>query len=278
MKIPTRHRPRLFRALGSHEPPATVEIDGATFTLMDCLKHDSWAATGLYTGPADKIVCKFNRQQSIFGFPMRWLGRMLAAREEDLLRRLADLPNLPRACGPVTVAGVVQAHAAAHRYIEGHPLRTDERVDDDFFPQLRATLDEMHRRGIAYGDLHKRENIIVGDDQRPYLIDFQICWRARKWFGWGLFHILRRGDDFHLLKHIIRHRPDLLPPDQRDITQHLPWFIRMYRHAVVNPFRMFRRRLLTLIGVRSGEGQAASEVAPEEAVRHERESRRTDAM
>ena len=38
---------------------------------------------------------------------------------------------------------------------------------DEFLPTLRGLLNKLHRRGIAYVDLHKRENIIVGDDGRP---------------------------------------------------------------------------------------------------------------
>ena len=69
------------------------------------LKHDSWAATAVYRGPAGRIVCKFNRQQPIFLFPMRWLGRMLARREASFLLRLADVANVPSLTGDVYVDG-----------------------------------------------------------------------------------------------------------------------------------------------------------------------------
>ena len=76
-----RPRPPLLRALGAGEPPRTVEIDGNTYRWVETFKHDSWAATGLYSGANGAIVCKFNRTQPIFGFPMTWLGRRLARRE-----------------------------------------------------------------------------------------------------------------------------------------------------------------------------------------------------
>src|SRR5581483_11680614 len=109
-----------------------------------------------------------NRQQGVAGLPLRWLGRLLARREEAVLRRLADLPNIPLCAGDVTVDGVKLPYAVAHDFIPGHPLGERERVGDNFFPDLLALLAEVHRRDIAYVDLHKRENVIVGADGRPY--------------------------------------------------------------------------------------------------------------
>ena len=41
--------------------------------------------------------------------------------------------------------------------------------------QLRADLAEIHRRGMAYVDLEKCENVLVGDDGAPLLTDFGIA-------------------------------------------------------------------------------------------------------
>ncbi len=252
----------------------TVEIDGVTFAQVDALKHDSWGATALYIGPAGKVICKFNRKQSIFGLPMAWLGRRLARREARILALVHDVPHLPRACGHVMANGVVQHNAVAHWYVEGHPLGEDEWVRDDFFPRLQATLSEMHRRGIAYIDLHKRENIIVADDGSPCLIDFQVCWGPGGSTGWlrrvwpfsMMFRAWQKIDHYHLLKHILRVRPDLVPPEQRDINRMRPWTIRMSR-LITDRTRNARRRILVWIGVRTKEGGARSEVAPEDAYR-----------
>ena len=47
-------RPALFRALGNHEPPPSVEVDAQTYQLVEVFKHDSWAATAIYQGSAKK--------------------------------------------------------------------------------------------------------------------------------------------------------------------------------------------------------------------------------
>jgi hypothetical protein len=237
------------------------------------LKHDSWAATAAYTGPAgEKIACKFNRQAPILGLPMRWLGRRLALREAWVLTRLAGHPGMPSAAGPITLAGRPLDHAVAHHYIEGHPLTSREPVGEEFFPQLRRLLDALHALDIAYVDLAKRENIIVGDDGRPYLIDYQISvWLpaagpGRAWPLRGLVRALQVADDYHLARHWIRHAPDSSPITAEALKGRRPAVLRLAQ-AVGPRLRGLRRRLLVLAGVRAGRGRAASEAAPEEAVR-----------
>jgi len=267
-----RPRPRLFRALGPREPPLEIEIAGRPLRRVEILKHDSWAATALYEGHGGKVVCKFNRQEPILAIPMQWLGRRLAFREAWILHRMSGHPGMPRASGPVQVAGAPLAHAVAHDYIEGHPLTPGERVGDEFFPRLRRLVDALHALGVAYVDLAKRANIIVGHDGYPYLIDYQISARLPHWWpgnAWPIRRLIRAlqaGDDYHVLKHWSRHRPDQLPPDGLRLLARRPASLRI-AVPVGRRLRMVRRRLLVSVGVRTGRGLASSEAAPEEAVR-----------
>jgi hypothetical protein len=271
---PIRPRPALLRALGADDPPAGVEVGGRALRRVEILKHDSWAATALYEGPSGRVVCKFNRRQPVLGLPAAWLGRLLARHEARLLSLLADLPNVPDACGLVKAEGRALPNAVAHVYVPGHPLQSREQVGDAFFPRLRGLLGEVHRRGIAYVDLHKRENILVGDDGEPYLIDFQIGvaptarWLRASEVVRSLLRLLQRSDEYHLLKHVARNRPDQLAALARGLQGRIPWWIRAHRLVAV-PFRQLRRRLLVGLGVRRGKGAAASEHFPEDAVRRE---------
>lgn len=265
-----RPRPPLFRALGALEPPAEVVVDGRRYERIELFKHDSWAATALYSGTAGRIVCKFNRTQPVLGIPTSWLGRRLAEREHRALSRLADLPQIPAPLGPVYANGVRLRNAVARSFIAGHPLGKDERVRADFFPSLRRALREMHLRGIAYVDLHKRENVIVGDDGRPYLVDFQISFDVThprlRWVPGirAAFDHLRVGDLYHLEKHIRRSDP-LASTDRAPA---IPAWLQVHRIFAV-PFRQMRRRLLVARGIRTGRGAVASEVFAEDAVRRE---------
>jgi hypothetical protein len=233
------------------------------------LKHDSWAATAVYRGPAGRTVCKFNRQQPIFFLPMRWLGRVLARREASFLLQLADLANVPSLTGDVYVDGRRLAHAVAHNYVPGHPLGPREPADGRFFTALRGLLLDLHRRDMAYVDANKRENIIVGDDGQPYLIDFQISFRLPGWWpanSWPvrlLLRTLQQSDLYHFEKHWARCRPDLYGREVCDVVRSRPWWISLHRLVAV-PLRTLRRNLLVAIGVRTAGGQAASEHFPED--------------
>jgi hypothetical protein len=267
----TRPRPAVLRALGHAEPPARIELDGETFHHVETLKHDSWAATAVYRSPSRTAKCKFNRTRSIGLLPMRWLGRLLAAREQWFMARLAGIQGIPVGLGPVFVDGRPLPNAVAHEWIAGHALAEGEQVDDRFFPMLTVILEAVHRRGVAHVDLHKRENLLVDDAGRPHLIDYQISFGlptggVSAFFLGGLLRLLQRCDEYHLLKHRVKHRPDQIGLTLADMHRMRPWWIRAHRCVAV-PFRTVRRRLLAALRIRSRTGHAHSEVFPEVAHR-----------
>jgi hypothetical protein len=260
-------RPKWLRALGDKALPDSIAVGGITHFLKETFKHDSWAATGLYEGPSGGlVVVKLHRQASVFGLPMWWLGRLIAQHEIRLLTCLADLKGIPALAGPVSVGGKRLPNAVARHYIEGHPLGTREAVGATFFPGLGALLHTMHDRKVAYIDLHKRENILVSAQGEPCLIDFQISVAWPKWLPAGpIFKILRRSDEYHLMKHWARCRPDQCGTAV-DVRNQIPWPIRAHRLLAV-PVRQFRRWLLVRLGVRSGKGRVETELFAEHALR-----------
>lgn len=267
-------RSTLFRALGSSDPPVEVFINDGAYRRITIFKHDSWAATALYEGPAGKVVCKFNRQQSIFGVPMRWLGRWLARHETHVLMCLQDVPNVPRLVWPVLANGTRLDHVSAHFYVEGHPLAKHECVSPGFFDRLAGTLSALHQRGLAYVDLHKRENILVRDDGEPCLCDFQISFALPRRWGTlmsNLLELLQRADWYHLEKH----RRSSLSSGQTPRIRP-PWFIRAHR-LIAKRFRSWRRGLLVALGIRAGAGRAETEHFAEDAVRRDLEARQRAA-
>ncbi len=270
-----RPRPRMFQALGDSQPPDRILIDGNFFRQTNLFKHDSWAATALFEKedcPDQRIVCKFHRQQSIGLLPVRWAGRLMARREARMIRRLADVPLIPRLAGTVQDPhGRPLPHAVARGFIPGHPLSRGEAVDHRFLPTFRAVLDQIHQHGMAYVDLHKRENIIVGEaDGAPYLVDFQISLILPKRGPLGaLLLVFQRSDDYHLAKHWAAHRPDQCGFTTADLQHQIPWWIKAHR-LIARPFREGRRRLLVALRIRNGRGRVESEYLPEDAVLNER--------
>jgi len=261
-------RPRWLRALGDESLPEQLEIGGEPHGLAEVFKHDSWAATALYTGSngAQRVV-KLHRRASAFGVPLGWIGWLTARRERRLLRKLNDLPGIPALAGPVASKGKLQKNAVARDFLDGHPLGDREAVSDHFFPELRDLLHAMHGRRIAYVDLHKRENVLVDEKGSPCLFDFQI---SIDWWRWlplrPIFTILAGSDDYHLLKHWARCRPDQCGVADGQMAEKRPWWIRAHR-LIGRPIREMRRRLLVRIGVRAGKGRVETEQFAEHALR-----------
>jgi len=212
-------------------------------------KHDFFAATFLYEGEQGRIVLKIGRTARLFGLPAEWIGRLLAGHEARMFQLAHSIEGIPRLIGRWGKTGLV------HEYVEGRPLRRDDRPADDFFPRLSAMLDRLHERRIAYVDLEKPENILVGEDGRPYLFDFQISWHwpanrgGRTWPARHLFHVLRDSDRYHLLKHWRRLRPDQLDGKTLADCRTPPW-IRCHR-AIFRPLTLLRRQVLVWLGART---------------------------
>ncbi|TWJ21955.1 class III lanthionine synthetase LanKC [Micromonospora endolithica] len=113
------------------------------------------------------------------------------AREAEALRRLADLPQVPRVHDEFTLG---EHRFLALEFIEGRPLN---KVLVDRYPLIDAAATEadraaytrwaldvhrqvdevvtaIHQRGLVYGDLHLF-NIMVRPDDRIALVDFEVA-------------------------------------------------------------------------------------------------------
>jgi hypothetical protein len=238
--------------------PAEITVDGQTLKRREVFKHDFFAATALYEGPARKVVLKIGRLAPLFLFPLSWLGRLLALKEAAVLRSLHDVEGVPRFIARWGPTGIIR------EFVEGHPLHKGERVADDFHPRLRRLIDTLHGRGLAYVDLEKCDNVLVGEDGRPYLFDFQISWYLPARWGGELWPMrilrswLQSSDRYHLLKLQRRTRPDQLPPDRMAASYRKPWYIRV-QAVVGRPATRARRAILRWLDprrTRPGAGQS----------------------
>lgn len=244
-----------LKALGKSDLPQEISLGPQRYRLVERFKHDFFAATALYEclggptawqggrGRCDRVVLKLGRVADLLGLPMRFVGEWLARREAGFYGALQGLEGIPG------FLGMWGGHGVAHEYVEGHPLRRNEWVSDEFFPRLARLLDAIHARDMAYVDLEKRENILVGDDGNPYLIDFQISFALRTPRSRRsrilrfLLRKLQESDRYHLLKHHRRHRPDQLSPEQIEASYRRPVHVDLHR-VLFRPWTLLRRRTL----------------------------------
>jgi len=241
-----RETPHSLTALGKRSLPERTTVTGREYVLRKVFKNDFFAVTAMYEAQAGKVILKVHRQASFLCIPLGWVGRLLAAHEQACFERLADVEGVPRFLERWGRTGVVR------EYIEGHAMRKGEHVPDDFHERLGNLVAVMHQRGMAYVDLEKCENVLVGDNGRPHLFDFQISWYfPSRWGGelWVLRMMrkrLQRADKYHLLKLHRRTRRDQLSPDMLADSYRKPWNVRVFG-AVSNPWKRLRRIILNRI-------------------------------
>jgi len=226
-------------------------IAGRTYTLEKVLKHDFFAVTARYRGPDGEAAClKHYHTDPWLGVPLEWAGRLMADREVRHYRLLADLDSVPR------LLGRVGRSAFAHAWVPGNDLLDQkDRLPDDFFDRLEALVRALHARGMAYIDMNKPDNVLVGADGRPVLIDFQISWAPRR--SWGpvdrlkrrLLAMFQEADLYHARKLKRLYRPDLMTPEELAAGQRRPWFLSLHR-LVGAPLRDARRKFLEWVGAR----------------------------
>jgi predicted Ser/Thr protein kinase len=239
------------RILRGSLPRGEFVLRGRTYRLEKVLKQDFFAATGRYVGPDGVgVVLKHYHLDPWLGFPLGWAGRLMADREVRHYRLLQDLAGVPRFLGRVGKSAFV------HEWVEGQDLLDRaEPVPDRFFDDLEALVRSLHARGMAYVDMNKPDNVLVGRDGRPVLIDFQMSWAPRVGSGplgrleARALAALQREDLYHVRKLKRRFRPDLMTPEEFLASRRRSRLITAHR-LVGAPLRDLRRRFLEWIGAR----------------------------
>jgi hypothetical protein len=232
-----------FRALGRHDLPRAVRLrDGRVFRLETTFKHSALSAVGVYRNRTEQLALKCYRRAAFFGFPLAWLGRVMAAYECAALRQADDLDGVPVLLGQCCGTGILRW------FTPGEPLTRNTVVSDEFFPQLMELIARIHARGLAYVDLEKPGNILLGADGRPHLIDFQVAlhWPARlggqTWLARFIRSRLQRSDLYHIHKHWRRVRPDQLSDVEIAETYRKPRLVR-WGNRLYAPLKKLRRRI-----------------------------------
>ncbi len=239
-----------LQALGRQEIPAVINLTESTYKYTRTFKHDFFAFTALYTitdsnlqstSPGN-IVLKINRTGDILGLPLNWIGRHLQNNECGILKQLTHLPGTPRFLSQFGDTGLV------YEYIEGRSLDQTQELPDDFFDNLESLIKSVHAHHIAYIDMNKKGNILVGEDRKPWLIDFQISIRIdwnKPWkaIGQMILNRLQAEDLYHLNKHKRRFLRKKMPKAEYLKTYRTSKLIQLHR-ILFRPLTLLRRRIL----------------------------------
>jgi len=239
-------------AWGRYELPQRLILDQTDYSFVRVFKHDFFAATLLFE-KSDKdtqhknnerhIVLKLGRRVDFLGIPLGWLGRALIEHEIAILRYLQQITGIPRLLGRYGKWGFM------YKYIPGVSLDQRPEIPDEFFDRLDEFIKQIHHQRVAYVDMNKQGNIILADDGRPGMIDFQISWHIpQRLLGCRrissfILAVLQREDRYHLLKHKRRMRRDLMDEQQLKNSRRTSGWIAFHR-AGTRPLTKLRRRIL----------------------------------
>ncbi len=111
-------------------------------------------------------------QRLIIKVPMGWaltrfLNRAMLRNEHRAYTKLSGFRGVPYCYGLLDGTYLVL------KYVDGVPIRRAEITDRAlFFETLLAAIKDLHKAGVAHGDLKKKDNLLVVDGRMPCVIDF----------------------------------------------------------------------------------------------------------
>ena len=140
-----------------------------------------------------------------------FIRRRMLKREFRAYQRLQDVPGIPRCFG------LFDDRYLVVEAVQGKTLREAAIPDRErFFGALGETIEVMHSRGVAHGDLMRRDNIMVDERGSPVLVDFGVATIYRgglhpaNHVAWRFFS---QHDVNAWLKHKYRRRWDMMSPE-----------------------------------------------------------------
>jgi hypothetical protein len=161
--------------------PAATSRPGRNWTKADVRFFD--------TG-AERFAVKDYGPRS--WFVRQTLGRLLISREAAAYRAAAGVPGLPR------FLGRLGPFRLATEWIDAAPLaeRGRDTAAPECFDRLDEIVAELHRRGVALGDLHHRD-VLVDGGGGVHVVDLATAWvLGSRPSGWRrrIFERLRDQD------------------------------------------------------------------------------------
>ncbi|GAB7046945.1 class III lanthionine synthetase LanKC [Catenuloplanes indicus] len=183
VELPTFLRPHL-------EARGAAKVASVPYAIEKVLHFSNGG--GLYTGrdtrTGDSVVLKEARPHA--GLDATGADAVTRLRRErDMLRRLADVPQLARVHDEFRLGDhyflaldLIEGEPLNKALVRRYPLTRPDATGDglreftnwalDVHAQVERVIREIHRHGVVYGDLHLF-NVMVRPDDRITLLDFE---------------------------------------------------------------------------------------------------------
>lgn len=124
--------------------------------------------------------------------PLRWLRRQSLLREWRTYRRLAGVEGFAHC------HGLFEHRFLVLDYIDGEDFHRDRlKEPEPFFADLLRSIEAMHARGVAHGDLKRKSNLRIDRSGKPVILDLGTAVLRGASGGWvnrRLFEFARQTD------------------------------------------------------------------------------------
>lgn len=163
--------------------------------------------------------------------PIRQTWCTIAARREiKVYEKLRGMAGVPQLISELKFGFIME-------WLDARPLPRRKMRDIlglEFFENLEKLVYEMHLRGVAHGDLRRR-NILRGVDGYPRLIDFETAVHAGNAPDGGrVFKSLCVIDHITVMKIKARYFPENLTADEQNRLADVPWHLALGRYVRQN--------------------------------------------
>jgi len=196
------------------------------------LKHDALGTTRLVNTGDGAFVERDTRAAHA---ALRWLARRLAAREAEVLRKLAGETGVPRLLA-------FDGRVVRRTFVPGQTLYEAPPRSRAYFVDALRVLRRLHRLGIAHNDLAKEANWLVTTGDRCAIVDFQLATNVSA--RTARFRRRAYEDLRHLLKHKRTYQPNQLTARQLRVLARPTWGTRLWRGLVKPPYHFVTRVVL----------------------------------
>ena len=99
----------------------------------------------------------------------RFIGPLLAWREAKALKRLHGLEGVPQLLASPDKRSLLMEYVPARQVVN---VDSEEYKAASYLQSLQTLIEEMHKRGIAHGDLRSPTNALIDDNGNAALVDF----------------------------------------------------------------------------------------------------------
>jgi len=213
----------------SSQPPLPEDlqqwIESSLASNANILATSNQGTVLLFEGDGLKLVIKL----------AMGCGAVRRARQATLEREYSAYQRLDGVVGVPACYGFLARRYLVMEFIDGTPYREATWQERDaWFAGLLSVIRAFHNRGVSHGDLKSKANVMVGVDQKPYVIDFGTTFLHKEGFhplNNRLFEYGKRLDINAWVKHKYHGRYKDASPEDKELLRYskLEYVVRKLR-------------------------------------------------